>query len=116
MNIPDSPLSDPNYPNRPTHADFARLVEIVLELDGGFEGKRPGGAGGDDDQVDSIIRSAIDPDSLSYMAIERALRAVMFGTGGNDPVLRAAACYLEAFVTGYRFRDRYGTKGKRKQG
>lgn len=116
MTIPDSPLSDPDYPNRPSHPDFARIVEVVLELDGGAEGKSPGVAGGGDSYIEQMISSAIDPDSLSYMATQRALRAHLFGVAGSDPVLRGSALYLEAFVAGYRFRDRYGTRGKREQG
>lgn len=108
MNIPDSPIADDSYPDRPSHPDFARLVELILELDSGIVGKarQARNVEGGVDEVDSIIAGIVDPQSISYMALQRSLRAVL-GLAGAGPVMQGATLYMEAFVMGYRFRDRY---------
>lgn len=109
----DTPLGPtPDYPDRPSHPDFARLVDLVLQLDGTVR-ERPDGSQrspSDDDGiegVDAIVAGIVDPESLSYMAFQRSLRGTMLG---GEPTLRGAALYLEAFIMGFRYHQRFGAK------
>jgi hypothetical protein len=87
------PLNDPRFPNRPSHPDFWRLVEVINHLDGeATEGHK---------SLEDILGQDIDLDSLFYMADQRVLRSRI----PNSPVLRyaALALYLDAFALGYHY-------------
>jgi hypothetical protein len=92
------------FPGRPQHEDFAHLSEIVLQQDG---------AAVEDADFDYGVHLSqfIDPASLRHMAEQRARK--LLATMGRNPDLNArlvsamAAMYLDAFMVGFQFRDRY---------
>lgn len=86
----------PNHPGRPDHPDFWKLSEIILEMDGKF-------SEGEGEDFEAFIREQIDVDSVTYMALQRALR--LQGRGLDS----IAAIYLEAFIVGRTFERRYGS-------
>lgn len=85
---------DPAFPHRPQSQDHWRLVEVVNRLDGEA---REGGRSPDD-----IAATVIDPEALTYMAIQRGLRMEM-ATGGAVPADKAAAIWFDAFMAGAEF-------------
>lgn len=91
--------------NRPDTPEFWRMAEIILQLDGATE---DGG-----DEFEAMIATATDPASLAYMAMQRAMRATGVETRPelarqHRDIVRLASVYHEAFLLGYRYRDRYG--------
>lgn len=86
------PLNDPRFPDRPTHPDFWRISESVLQLDG----KADEGA----QSFDTIVYPLVDVRSLGYMAHQRALR---MGTGFVSETL-----YLDGFLAGVLFQQKGG--------
>ncbi len=91
-------MTDPKHPNRPTHLDFQRLLDVVLQLDGqALEAGR---------RVDDITAEVIDPKSLAYLSVQRALRVSPTSMGAD--ISKLATMYHEAFIVGYRFHERGG--------
>lgn len=88
-------LQDPSFPGRPTHPDFWKLSEIILQMDGKFAEDAP-------TDFEEFIDKEIDPTSIIYMAIQRADRLQGRNVGS------IAALYMEAFIVGRRFERRYG--------
>lgn len=87
-------------PERPNHPDFWLLSELVLKLDGRMDDTPA-------DQRQAAWKEAVtkhvDLDSISYMAMQRALRA----TGGQEQLAKMlAALYIDAFIFGCEFSDR----------
>ena len=87
-------------PGRPDHPDFWRLSELVLQLDG--QATEAGM------QLDEMVAGVIDPASLGYMAVMRAMKLVGAETRGQlaakqREVARFATLYHEAFILGVRF-------------
>lgn len=106
----NDPLNDPAFPNRPSHPDFWKLSNIILGLDATTTD--------DPDSFESIISDVVDPDSISYQSMQRAMRAVAISHGidpskGTVPrdllvknqhtLLAMSAIYMEAFIVGARF-------------
>lgn len=90
-------FADPDYPDRPQHPDFHRLMGVVAYLDGqAVEGNKP---------ADEVAAQVVDMESLEYMAIQRAIRASQI-TGLPVPTL--ASLYLDGFVTGVFFQREGG--------
>jgi hypothetical protein len=90
-------FDDPDFPDRPQHPDFHRLMGVVAYLDGeATEGGR--------DSL-QVAGEVVDVDSLVYMALQRARRAAAL-TGLPEQVL--AAVYLDGFVAGARFESEGG--------
>lgn len=85
---------------RPDHPDFWRLAELVSQLDEQSEkGER---------QFGEVVAEVVDPPSLGYVALQRAMRILGITTQGqlNRQIAQAtqlAAAYHEAFVVGCRF-------------
>jgi hypothetical protein len=73
---------DPRFPDRPTHEDFARLSEVVIEQD-------------DNMKVDDVI----DLESLMYMAINRVEMARQRGALG-------VPSWIDGFMAGARYAQR----------
>lgn len=97
------PLAGPAF--RPEHPDLMKLTEIVLQLDGAAT------EGGQD--FEDMIAVAVDPKSLAYMAMQRAMRATGAKTQAevardHRNIIRLASVYHEAFLMGFKYRDRYG--------
>lgn len=91
------------FPGRPDHPDFWKLSDIVLMHDGRMEdASTPREAA---DAVEKIVAQFIDPSSLTYMALQRALRNFGFETkqdliDNQDLIARSMALYLDAFAVG----------------
>lgn len=94
---------------RPDHRDFWRLSEIVLRMDGAMEA-----ATSDDEKQRVFERFAsvhVDLDSLSYLALQRAIRALGIRTrmdliANTVEVARLSALYIDGFTTGCEFTTR----------
>ena len=90
-------FADPDFPDRPQHPDFHRLMEAVNYLDGETtEGGR---------DAFEVASEVIDVESLVYMAVQRARR--VSGVTGL-PEVPLASLYLDAFVTGVRVQQHGG--------
>lgn len=86
--------------DRPSHPDMTTLIDLILQLDGqASEGRR---------DVGDIAGEIIDPESLSYLAVQRVMRAQMLTHRPMDmrTQVTASALYLEGFVMGARYAAR----------
>lgn len=95
------PLNDPRFPDRPTHPDFWRISEVVLQNDGqATESPKR--------SMEDIVRDTVDPESLSYFAMQRAgtYCQAMGLPESLVPVL--GSLWLDAFVAGARYQQRGG--------
>lgn len=97
------PLSDPRFPDRPQHPHFWALSQIALRLDGdATEGGKT---------VPDMLDGVVDEDSLLYLMRSRTTLAVDRAMPGAPDQLKqmlliiAQSVYLDAFLTGYDYRD-----------
>lgn len=85
------------YPLRPDHPHFRLIANLCQDIDGD-SGVRDSGplAFAEDEQV--------DPASLNYAAVQRALRAELAGEAAmvSTPVVLQAA-WMDGFALGYLF-------------
>jgi hypothetical protein len=94
---------------RPEHPDFWRLSEIVLALDAKMDAAT---TEAQRYQVWlDVVGESVDFDSVSYMAIQRAMRVLGITTREQlrlraDEAQRIAAVYCEGFVVGSTFTAR----------
>lgn len=86
-------MTDPQFPNRPSHEDFWLMAEVVQDLDS---------AADDSAGFNRLVSPLVDPESLTYMASQRGLRASYATPNGGDQVMLAAA-WLDGFVAGALF-------------
>lgn len=87
-------FDDPDFPDRPQHRDYWRLVNAVNYFDGeALEGGK---------DVDEIIGSMIDTASVTYMARQRALRLAQATGLPEGP---AAGLWIDAFICGVKFQQ-----------
>lgn len=96
----NDPLNDPRFPKRPTHPDFWRISEVVLQNDGeADEGNLPLG---------EIVKDTVDMESLTYFAMQRAgMSCQKMGLPESlQPVL--GSVWLDAFLAGAKFQKRGG--------
>lgn len=96
----NDPLNDPRFPKRPTHPDFWRISEVVLQNDGGAdEGKKP---------LEEIVKDTVDMESLTYFAMQRGGMACQRAglPEALTPVL--GSIWMDAFMAGARFQQRGG--------
>lgn len=85
------PDVDPRFPDRPTHSDFFKLSEIVLEHDGDVEAGK---------KVEEIFSEAgVDLKSVDYMARNRCAVIAKSTTELNS----LHAVWLDAFLAGVEF-------------
>lgn len=100
-----------SFPSRPSHPDFWSLSEIVLSLDGAMSER------GDADPEDVLVQMASevgDPNSISYLATQRAMRVHGVQTRSDlvakaDDVVTTSLVYIEAIIIGARMeRKRHG--------
>lgn len=91
---------------RPDHPDFWTLSRIVTSLDEAMDYRDP------DKDPDEIIGEKAtevgDPASLTYVAVQRAMRVHGIVTAGDlkrvaEDVSRTATAYLEGMIVGARF-------------
>ena len=89
---------------RPTHRDFARLVDIILRQDGRTEDATF--------DMDAHLAAVVDPASVSYVALQRGFR--LAALMGVDPrrspgmAVQLASLWGDAFMVGAAFMDRGG--------
>jgi hypothetical protein len=89
-------VPDPEFPNRPTHDDFYALALAVQDNDAQAD------LGAD---VADIIGRYVDPESLLYMAFQRALRAVPAGSSRSAFIV-GQSIWIDAFLAGVNFQKR----------
>ena len=90
--------TDPRHPLRPDHPDFDRLSEVILELDAEAESAQVRDVG-------DIVATEADIASVSYMALQRAMRidAYLFVHSRDIGKVELAAAWMEGLVAGIRF-------------
>lgn len=94
------PLNDPRFPKRPTHPDFWRMSEVVLQHDGeATEGNLP---------LDQIVKDTVDPESLTYFAMQRAGMLCQKSGLPESLVPVLGSLWLDAFMAGAKFQQRGG--------
>lgn len=93
-------------PARPDTAEFWRLSEIVLRLDGAMEAAA---TGAEKDQVwEARVTEHVELEALTYMAMQRAIRALGLRTR-VDVALRSldvaklSGMYIDGFIAGCEF-------------
>lgn len=99
---------------RPNHPDFWRLSSIVLKYDGRMDEART------QEEKEAVwtnnVQRWVDEDSLNYMAMQRAMRALGVQTQGElrqhaDTIIRMNVLYQEAFQFGAEFATEPHVKG-----
>lgn len=91
---------------RPNHPDFWRLSEIMLKNDGRME------AASDADKEpvwQTTVSQFVDINSLSYLAVNRAIKAAGPKRLELIPVL--SALFLDGFIAGCEFTKAKGESG-----
>jgi hypothetical protein len=94
------PLNDPRFPGRPTHPDFWRISEVVLQNDGdSTEGSK---------SMEEIVKDTVDLESLTYFAMQRGGKACQQARlpEALAPVL--GSVWMDAFLAGARYQQRGG--------
>lgn len=105
-----------DMPHRPDHLDFDILSALIIALDGEANDVGP------DFEISDVVARYIDPASLSYLALQRAMRVVGATTQADvvaqkDDIMRLASVYFEGFLMGCRFQQtKSGTKKNAKSG
>lgn len=84
-------------PDRPTHPDMAKLVNIVLRHDGLTEDA--------DFSVGDYMAATINPDVLVYMAKQRVLR-VLGPDAPPELFAKLATIFVDGFMTGAHWAQR----------
>lgn len=94
------PLNDPRFPERPTHPDFWRMSEVILQHDGeATEG---------DQSMEEIVKDTVDLQSLTYFAMQRAGTSCQ-KMGLPEALAPAlASVWMDAFLAGTKFQKRGG--------
>lgn len=95
-----------NFPNRPDHADFWLLAEIVQDFDS---------AADDGTKFDRLVAPIVDIPSLTYVAEQRALRMQMADNplivqSAQTRMIKLQAAWIDGFVAGASFHKRKGGK------
>lgn len=99
------PLNDPRFPDRPPHPDFWRLSQAVLQNDANAT---------ESESLVVAISDLVDTDSVTYMALGRAARAVdLLGIPRGSAtwnVFRTAmaAQFIDGVAAGVRYQQAGG--------
>ena len=80
---------------RPDHPDFVRLVEIINEQDDHATANLTDSA-----KYAAHLAHFADPESVTYMAMQRALRASYMGGSMAGAMM---TLWLDAFMAGYQY-------------
>jgi hypothetical protein len=110
---------DPRFPRRPTHKDFARLSEVVFNLDGQAD-KNPRRQAAMEATGQKIkynpFLGIVDPTSLTYMAEQRVGIGLKHFAEGKLPATNLQevmqAMWMEAFAVGVEFQKAGGHVGR----
>lgn len=90
---------------RPTHDDFWKLSNLIIEDDLKSEV--------DKDYLFKTVAEQVDSYSVTYMAMQRAFRALQIMTVSDlrdrqEEAAKNAALWLEGFLIGCQFKDSKG--------
>lgn len=90
--------TDPRFPNRPTHPDFAALSRLIIAHDELVSSKENA-----EMTFDEFIGLYADPQSVEYMAHQRALR--LWYERDRLPITTATfgAAWIDGFCLGVAF-------------
>lgn len=95
----DPRIPDPRFPDRPTHGDFAIISEAIQHADERLDSGEA--------TFESIVSSAVDPDSLLYAAVNRIGIAIERSeepeTLGRNARALAEAAFIDGFMVGVEF-------------
>lgn len=85
------------FPDRPTHEDFARLSAILAERDAALDSKA--------ESLEQRVSGYVDIDSLVYVAKQRAMRLLKITTGDEarekfEEITHYIAVYIDSFLLG----------------
>jgi hypothetical protein len=94
------PLNDPRFPERPTHPDFWRMSEVVLQHDGE--------ATEDNLPMEEIVKDTVDLESLTYFAMQRAGTYCQAMGLPKDFETLVGSVWMDAFMAGAKFQQRGG--------
>jgi len=91
-------------PLRPKHPDFTALAASVRGMDELVESV------GESFDFEGLTKVYVDPESMGYLALQRAMRAFGVNTIADleeqrEIVQRGAALYTEAFLLGAGFQE-----------
>lgn len=98
-------------PNRPDNADFWRLSEIVLEMDGAIQ------AAPTQDAKEVVWQSYMDKyaddRAVYYLALQRSFHTLGIQTAGQaqanfDLLTKLTTVYSEGFLVGCAYQERGG--------
>lgn len=94
-------------PERPQHPDFMKLSEIVLRHDGPTSDPTAERL-----DLDAKLTEYIDPETLTYMAMQRSMMfmAMVGITSTPQMVAAMSSVYLDAFLVGIEW-ERKRTAG-----
>lgn len=93
--------ADPRFPDRPTHPDFERLSEIVIDHDTRTMGPLA------QEEFDKIVAEVVDGKSLAYVAVNRA-GMLLQARPQEPPVMMAMAGIIDGFMLGVKFAQQGG--------
>lgn len=82
------------FSNRPDHPDFWLLAQCVQDNDAQADSQTV--------PFEDILARVVDPNSLTYMAKQRALR-VVGSTASKEEEARWAAMFVDGFMVGAAF-------------
>lgn len=100
------------YPHRPSHLDFDVLSALIIALDGEADDA------GKDFDLNAVTGRYVDPESLAYLAMQRAIRALHITTAAEvashtDEVIKLSVMYHDGFIMGCRFWQTKGGKNRK---
>lgn len=96
----NDPLNDPRFPKRPTHPDFWRISEVVLQQDGNAtEGAK---------STEEIVKDTVDLESLTYFAMQRGGMACQASRLPESLAPVLGSVWMDAFIAGAQFQKRGG--------
>lgn len=98
-------------PHRPDTADFWRLSEVVNEAD--IRMDEAVGLPAKQEVFEQVLGGMVDRQSVSYIALQRAMRALGVVTSEDlaanmEQVNRLTALFIDGFMVGHNFRERGG--------
>lgn len=102
-------MKDSDFPHRPDHRDFWLLASVVQDYDSVMDN-----AVGEEEKQrrhEGIVKNLIDGESLTYMAMQRAMRMVGAATRNEvryhaTEITKLTSIYYEAVLVGIEIERR----------
>jgi hypothetical protein len=91
---PTDPRPDPRFPRRPDHPDFRLLSMAVVGVD------RAAASG---QSFDDITGAVVDVESVTYIAEQRAIRALGPRYPGDRTFVLTSSVWIDGFYAGTRY-------------